>query len=331
MAKKIYNWGILGPGRIAKKFASALALTTDSRLYGVASRDKVRAQDFAQTFKAEKYYSDYLSLIQDPLVDVIYIATPHAYHFELAKACLENNKPVLSEKPLTLDAQQTQILLTLSQIKQVFLMEALWTRFIPMTVSILENVQSGILGELRYVKADFGFPAPFDPAGRLFNPSLGGGSLLDVGIYPLFLCSLLLGTPESITAVGRLSEAQIDLDCQAVLQYSDNKTAYIGSSIHYQMPITAEITGTKGQIMIPCPWYKNDHYQLKTEDKDWEIVQLGALTNGFEYEINEVTTSLNQGLIQSTKWPVTSSLQLASLMDQIKQQLGVQYPDANNT
>jgi len=326
MAKKIYNWGILGPGRIAKKFAAALSLTTDSRLYGVASRDISRAADFARTYKAEICYGDYLSLIRDPLVDVLYIATPHAYHYELAKACLENNKPVLSEKPLTLDAYETRNLAALSGQKQVFLMEALWTRFIPMTESILENIHKGVLGELRYVKADFGFPAPFDPAGRLFNPALGGGSLLDVGIYPLFLCTLLLGTPETIKAVGRLSEGQIDLDCQALLQYPGGQTAYIGSSIHFQMPITAEITGTKGQIRIPCPWYKNDQYQIKTAEKDWETIQLPPLTNGFEYEIKEVTSSLAKGLIQSARWPVAASLQLACLLDEIKSQLGVRYP-----
>jgi len=326
MADKIYNWGILGPGKIARKFANALKIPGHSRLYGVASRDLSRAKEFAAEFNAPAFYGDYISLIRDPAIDAIYIATPHAFHYQLAKACLENNKPVLSEKPLTLDANQTAALLTLSKKNKVFLMEALWTRFIPMTVSILEKVQSGKLGDIQYIKADFGFPALFNPEGRLFNPALGGGSLLDVGIYPLFLCTLLLGQPEKIMATGSVSDNNIDLDCQAILQYPNNQTAIIASSIHYQMPITAEITGKKGQIRIPCPWYKNHYYYLKTEDKDWEKVELPALTNGFEFEIDEVVGCLEKGLQESPGWPVSSSLQLAKIMDEIKQQLGVFYP-----
>lgn len=326
MADKIYNWGILGPGKIARKFASALEIPKHSRLYAVASRDQNRAKDFASEFNADKYYSDYIDLIQDPQIDVVYIATPHAFHYELATACLENNKPVLSEKPLTLDAEQTEKLLALCEKNKVFLMEALWTRFIPMTVSILEKIHQGIIGDIQYIKADFGFPAPFNPAGRLFDPALGGGSLLDVGIYPLFLSTLILGQPEKIQASGRLSDSKIDLDCQAVLQYAGNKTALIASSIHYQMPITAEITGTRGQIQIPCPWYKNHYYHLKTGNEDWEKVELPPLANGFEFEIDEVVRCLEQVRIQSPLWPVSSSLQLAKLMDEIKRQLGVQYP-----
>ncbi|UAY56686.1 Gfo/Idh/MocA family protein [Arachidicoccus terrestris] len=326
MADKIYNWGILGPGKIARKFASALEIPKHSRLYAVASRDQNRAKDFASEFNADKYYSDYISLIKDPKIDAVYIATPHAFHYELAKACLENNKPVLSEKPLTLDAEQTEKLLALCEKNQVFLMEALWTRFIPMTVSMLEKIHQGIIGDIQYIKADFGFPAPFNPAGRLFDPALGGGSLLDVGIYPLFLSTLLLGQPEKILASGRLSDSKIDLDCQAILQYAGNKTALIASSIHYQMPITAEITGTRGQIQIPCPWYKNHYYNLKTGNEDWEKVELPPLTNGFEFEIDEVVRCIEQERIQSPLWPVSSSLQLARLMDEIKRQLGVQYP-----
>lgn len=329
MADTIYNWGILGPGKIAKKFASALKLPTQSTLYAVASRDLDRASAFAKEFNAPKVYGDYLSLIQDPQVDAVYIATPHAFHFELAKACLENNKPVLSEKPLTLDAAQTRVLMDLSAKNKVFLMEALWTRFIPMTVSILETIRQGIIGELQYIKADFGFPAPYNPEGRLFNPALGGGSLLDVGIYPLFLCTLLMGQPEKVQATGRLSEKNIDLDCQAVLQYPGNKTAIIGSSIHYQMPITAEITGSKGQIQIPCPWYKNHYYHLQTDGSHWEKIEFPPLTNGFEFEILEVVRCLEKGLSQSPDWPVSSSLQLAELMDEIRRQLGVQYPGRN--
>ena len=326
MADKIYNWGIIGPGKIAKKFAEALKIEDRSRLIGVASRDLSRAKAFASLYEAPKAYGDYMDLIRDPEVDVVYIATPHTFHFPIAKACIENNKPVLVEKPMTIDESQSRVLSALSKSKKVFLMEALWTRFIPMTHSILQTIQQGTIGDIQYIKADFGFPAAYSPTGRLFDPSLGGGSLLDVGIYPLFLCYLLLGAPERVMATGRLSNEKIDLDCQATLQYMDNKTASIGSSIHYQMPITAEITGTKGQIQIPCPWYKNHYYYLQTEMNKWDKVECSALKNGFEYEIAEVVDCLKSGLTESPQWPMSSTLSLSKTMDEIKQQLGISYP-----
>ncbi|SEA22513.1 Predicted dehydrogenase [Arachidicoccus rhizosphaerae] len=330
MQEKIYNWGILGPGKIAKKFAEALQHPTVSRrckLYGVASRDLERAVDFAETFKAEKAYGGYEQLIQDPEVDIIYIATPHAFHFELAMACILNHKHVLVEKPMSLNREQTHFLVEKAIEHNTFLMEALWTRFLPMTESILDDIKHNKLGDIRFIKSDFGFPAPNVPSGRLFNPRLGGGSILDVGIYPLFLCLLILGDFTEAVITGTLSDQHIDLNCQAVLKYKNGATALIASAIDTQLPITTEITGTKGQIRIPCPWYKNDHYYLKTTQNDHsEKVQLPAHTNGFEYEILEVIDCLDKGLIHSAKWETAASMILAEQMDRLLEKLAVKHP-----
>ena len=326
MADKQYKWGIIGPGKIAQKFADAISRSQNSQLYAVASRDLQRATSFIESFKGQKAYGSYLKLIEDPEVDIIYIATPHSFHYDIAKTCLGHHKAVLVEKPLTLDAAQTEELIQLSKSNNTFLMEALWTRFIPMTTSILKTIKSGAIGEITYIKADFGFNAPYNPQGRLFDPKLGGGSLLDVGIYPLFLSTLLLGSPEQILATGRLSEANIDLDCQATLRFPNNKTAVIGSSIHYHMPITAEIIGTQGEIKIPCPWYKNHYYYMRQLNKDCEKVELLPLVNGFEYEINEAINCLAKSQSESARWSHQASLDLAKIMDEIKRQIGVQYP-----
>lgn len=323
---KIYKWGIIGPGKIANKFAAALQLTDRGELAAIASRNPERAKAFADKYDCPTFYTDYLDLIKDPAIDAIYIATPHAFHLEQVSLCLENKKAVLCEKPLTLSANQTKTLLKLAEKQQTFLMEAMWARFTPLTQKILDIIASGTVGEIRYIKADFGFPAPYNPDGRLFDPNLGGGSLLDVGIYPLFLTTLLLGQPEKITARGNISEQGIDLDCHAILEYKNAKSAVISSSISYQMPITAEIAGTKGQIRIPCPWYKNDWFELSTKQNIWEKIELPVMENGFEYEINEVAFCLDNGKVQSAAWPVTTSHQVASMMDEIKNQIGVKYP-----
>lgn len=323
---KVYKWGIIGPGKIANKFAAALQLTDRGELAAVASRNPERAKGFADKYNCSTIYTDYAELVKDPSIDAIYIATPHAFHLEQVTLCLAHKKAVLCEKPMTLSANQTKTLLELAEKQQTFLMEALWARFTPMTEKILDFIASDTIGEVQYIKADFGFPAPPNPEGRLFNPDLGGGSLLDVGIYPLFLCTLLMGIPESITAQGNLSERGIDLDCQAILSYKDTKSAIIASSISYQMPITAEIVGTKGQIRIPCPWYKNHWFELSTSHNHWEKIELPEMDNGFEYEINEVAECLDQGKKQSDRWPVTTSHQVAEIMDEIKNQLGVKYP-----
>jgi len=208
---------------------------------------------------------------------------------------------------------------------QAFLMEAMWTRFLPLMREILKLIASGSIGKIRYIRADFGFPAAFDPAGRLFNIRLGGGSLLDIGIYPLYLCMQLLGEPHRILAGGRLSPTGSDETCHAILLYEDGASAVISSTLACQTSLTAEICGTEGSIRIPSPWYKNDRFEWNRLGEESHAVQLEPMVNGFEYQIRETIRCLGLGLIESPHLPHSFSLAMSRAMDAIRHQLGVKY------
>ena len=325
------SWGIIGPGKIANKFASALKLVPGAHLGAVASRDIEKAQTFASTHGAPRIFDNYEALAADPGIDAIYVATPHGFHAEHAILCLRQGKAVLCEKPLALFAREVESMIAASREHRAFLMEAMWTRFIPLMDAITTLVSSGQIGVIKYVRADFGFLSPFNPEGRLYNLRLGGGSLLDIGIYPLFLCLQLLGEPNRITAAGRLSPTGSDETCHAILQYSEGEsasaaTAVISSTLTCTTSLTAEIAGDQGMIRIPSPWYKNDRFEWNRTGEPAVTVQLEPMVNGFEYQIAEVARCLDAGLIESPSMPHAFSLTMARTMDAIRQQLGVHYP-----
>ena len=213
-----------------------------------------------------------------------------------------------------------------SREHRAFLMEAMWTRFIPLMRSIQDLIDSGAIGTVKYIRADFGFFAAFNPDGRLYNMRLGGGSLLDIGIYPLFLCTQLLGRPVQITAAGDLSPTGSDTTCHAVLQYGEGRSAVISSTLECQTSISAEIAGTEGMIRIPTPWYKNDRYEWNRNGEAATTVTLEPMVNGFEYQIRETMRCRALGLIESPLLPHSFSLMMAEIMDEIRRQIGVQYP-----
>lgn len=216
--KKTYKWGTIGLGHIAGKFADALAIAGNAVLEAVASRELRRAEQFGKEHGARKTYGSYEALAKDPDIDAVYIATPHAFHADLAMLCLRRGKAVLCEKPMALNYWQVKTMTDSAKANNAFMMEVMWTRFLPATEKMLELVQQGAIGDIHTITADFCFNAPFDPQGRLYNPALGGGALLDVGIYPLFLALLLLGRPKKIRARAKLSVTGVDESCQAVLQ-----------------------------------------------------------------------------------------------------------------
>ncbi len=323
---KSYNWGIIGPGKIAQKFATALPIAGNARLAAIASRDKTRADGFAALHPVDRIYDDYAALASDPAIDAVYIATPHGFHAEHAMLCLQQGKAVLCEKPMALSARQVTEMTQASNQHNAFLMEAMWTRFIPLMDKIMTLHADGVIGSLRYIRADFGFAAPFNPEGRLYNMRLGGGSLLDIGIYPLFLCLQLLGIPDTITASGHLAETGADIVCHALLGYNDGRSAVISSNLTCQTSLTAEIAGTAAQIRIPTPWYKNDRLSLLIPGQDEQLIQVEPMINGFEYQIREVQRCLALGLTQSPLLPHSFTLAMAETMDAIRRQLGVRYP-----
>ncbi|MBN9384441.1 MAG: Gfo/Idh/MocA family oxidoreductase [Chitinophagaceae bacterium] len=323
---KNYRWGIIGPGKIANKFAVALTLAGGAQLDAIASRDGSRAHEFAEKFNIPRYYDNYEALVKDPDIDAIYVSTPHAFHCDQTILALTHGKPVLCEKPMALTQREVGKMVQAARDNNVFLMEAMWTRFLPHTERILELVRSGRLGAIKYIRADFGFAGPYHPDNRLFNLALGGGALLDIGIYPLFLCLLLLGEPQNILASGKLAVTGADESSHALLQYQDGATAVISSTFAAQTAITAEIAGTDGLIQIPTAWYKNDHFILRRPGAEPEVVQMTPMVNGFEYQIRELMQCVDKGLIESPSMSHDFSLLLSRTMDNIRRQIGVRYP-----
>ncbi|HWK04924.1 MAG TPA: Gfo/Idh/MocA family oxidoreductase [Puia sp.] len=322
---KNYRWGIIGPGKIAAKFAAALPLAGRATLEAVASSNADRAKEFAAKFGAARSYTRYEDLAADPLIDAVYVATPHGFHAEHALLCLQQGKAVLCEKPMALSARQVQTMITAALENKAFLMEAMWSRFLPVIEKTLELIRDGQLGTVKYVRADFGFLAPFNPESRLYNLRLGGGSLLDIGIYPLFLCLLLLGEPDTIHAAGHLAPTGADETSQAILQYLDGRSAMISSTLACQTSITAEIAGTAGMIQLPTPWYKNDKLTLIRPGEEAQTFTVEPMVNGFEYQIREVTACLDKGLLESPRHSHADSLLLSRTMDAIREQVGVKY------
>jgi len=322
---KNYRWGIIGPGKIAQKFAVALTLAGSAQLEAIASRDGNRAREFAEKFNAPRYFDSYEALVKDPDIDAIYVATPHAFHCEQTILALTHGKPVLCEKPMALTQREVGKMVQAARDNKVFLMEAMWTRFLPHMQKILQLVYEGHLGTIRYVRADFGFAGPYHPDNRLFNLALGGGALLDIGVYPLFLCLAILGAPQNILATGQLAVTGADESSHALLQYDTGATAVLSSTFAAQTSISAEIAGTEGLIEIPAAWYKNDRFTLRRPGVEPETFQLEPMVNGFEYQIRELMQCVDKGLIESPSMSHDFSLLLSRTMDEIRRQTGVRY------
>ncbi len=323
--KKQYNWGILGAGRIADKFCTALIHTPNASLYAVASRNVETGKAFGNKFNAPVYYDNYIDLVSDPNVDVIYIATPHVFHFEHTLLCLNHNKSVLCEKPMSISNQQTQEMISIAQKKNLFLMEAMWTACMPFIQKMKEIIGQGIIGSLQYVQADFGFSTPFDAGSRLFNKALGGGSILDVGVYPISLATLLLGEPSSIKSVSALTETKVDAYSNAILQYPNGATAHLFSAVTIETLIEATIIGTKGRIQVASPWYMATDFTIILNDGTSQSYSFPHQTNGFEYEIIEVMNCLDNGLLQSPLVTHQQTLTVSRIMDELLKQAGVDY------
>lgn len=322
---KNFRWGILGAGRIAEKFCTAIIATEGAEVFAVASRDASNAKAFAERFNAARYYDNYEDLMNDPDVDIIYIATPHAFHYNQTIACLQHKKAVLCEKPMSLGFERTKRMIDTAAEHNVFLMEGMWTACMPFIETIKSIIQSGKIGTPQYVAANFGFDAPVEVEGRLYNKKLGGGAMMDVGVYPLFFATLFLGVPSVVKAVSKLAATGIDEYTSIILQYPQGATAQLLSSIVFHTDIEAVITGTKGSIKIKNPWFKATEFIVRLNDGTSEDFNIPHVSNGFEHEVREVMQCLEKGLLQSDKVPHSLSLLVSSITDEILKQSGVVY------
>lgn len=322
---KSYKWGIIGPGKIAAKFAASLQQVPGAVLQAIASRDKNRARQFAQQFGAKTTYTDYTELVRDTEVDIVYIATPHSFHHAHALLCLQHKKPVVCEKPLTLTYASAQEMVAAARNANVFFMEGMWTRFFPAIHKTVELIKQGAIGDVKFLQADFGFNAPFDTSSRLFDVKLGGGSLFDVGVYPLFLALLILGEPSEVQSKSHLSSTGADEQTSITLYYNSGQIASLHSSIVTSTPIQAVITGTKGSITLPSPWFKPNTVVFKKDEQEAETFSFPYTGFGFECEIQEVMHCLDNGLLESPLMPLNFSLLMSRTLDTVCRQNDLQY------
>ena len=323
MSEKI-NWGIVGSGKIANKFARDLAIVESGQLAAVASRSLEKAKTFAEAHKAESYYDNYQALFDDSNVDIIYIATPHDSHMEYSIKAMDAGKHVLCEKPIGVNKSQVQQMVDASNRNQVFLMEAFWTRFNPCMIDVLEKINEGLIGSVNYINADFCFYKDAPPESRMYNMDLAGGSLLDVGVYPVFLAYQIFGYPKEILATARFHETGADLQTAAIFKYDDG-LANITAGFASKSDMISKIYGSEGSIMMNSPWHHTDNYHIIKDGKS-ELINHPLHGMGFSYEIEECHQCILAGKTQSDRWSHQNSLDLISIADEIRNQIGLKYP-----
>jgi predicted dehydrogenase len=327
MNNKIYNWGILAPGGIAHKFADDLAFLPNAKVHAVASRSLERAQNFATKYGAEYAYGSYEELISAPDLDVIYIATPHSEHYANTLMCLNASIPVLCEKAFAVNTGQLKEMVALAQNKRVFLQEAIWTRFHPAIAKVEELIKANTIGDIVHISADFGFKAGNDLSNRIFNPNLTGGSLLDIGIYPLFISKLLLGNPAEIKAVAIKTVTGVDMNCSMVLSYSSGATATLFSTVAAETDTICTIYGTKGKIFIHGRFHETKAITVTVRGELPHTIDCERLGHGYSYEAADVQRCLAENRTENNKLPLQFSLELMAIMDEIRSQIGVVYPE----
>lgn len=326
MSNTKLKWGIIGLGKIANKFAHDIKLCSGSVLYAVASRSMEKAEAFAEKYGASKCFDSYEALAKCNEVDVIYIATPHVFHYENSMLCLANGKHVLCEKPIGMNSVQVEAMLAEAQKRKLFLMEGLWTRFMPSTEKLIELLDNKAIGEVIYAKADFGFIPAKNYEGRVYKKELGGGSLLDIGIYPIYLSLLALGTPTEIKTMTRWAKTEVDSACTILFGYENGTKANLESSFEIVSPTEAYVYGTEGCIKM----YGRFHHSanLSVFDKSGLLLETFHLPykgNGYVHEIEEVEKCISSSSVESNKHPLSMSLQLSQLLDGVREDMGLVY------
>lgn len=320
------RWGILGLGNIARKFALDLSFVSEARLTAIASRDIDKAKAFSTTIPQEPdhIFGEYEALFTCDEVDVIYIATPHHAHMKWSMAAMAHGKHVLCEKPLGVNAGQVETMTQAAERNGVFLMEGLWSRFNPSIEHVKHQVETGHLGAIKYLRADFAFNAmDRDLGSRVWNPELAGGSLLDIGIYPIFLAYLLLGMPDTIVADGHFHQTGVDEQVAMLFTYP-NAHAQLFCSFCTTSEMRAEIACEKGSMLLHPRWHETDGFHLVSNgDSEYTEPTMGK---GYTYEIQAVHHALQEGWLQHPSWSWKHSLELTGLMDTVREKIGLKYP-----
>jgi len=322
--KKI-NWGIIGCGKIAHKFASDLLLVQGAELTAVAARKEEKALQFGKEYGVGFCYGSYIDLVNDPDIDVCYIATIHPLHNEITHMCLGNGKAVLCEKPMGMNFSEVKSMVDLAKKNNLFLMEAMWTRFMPAVEKVLELIKEQVIGDIKSVHADFGFLGDMDRNSRLFNKKLGGGALLDIGIYPLYLSLLTLGYPEEISAVAQLTETGVDESCSMILRHDNGVVSSLHCTFMADTQIEAWIHGSLGSIRMHRRFHHPNQISIYHHGEVSELLDIPYTGIGYYHEIVHVNECLRKDLLESPKMSHKDSLNLVKMMDEVRNQIGVFY------
>lgn len=325
------RWGIIAPGGIGRKFARGLAAPGGGVLGAVASRELSRAEDFAGEFSLHggnrvKAFGSYRELADDPSIDIVYIASPHPFHYEHALLCIEKGKSVLVEKPFAVNAEQARLLINAARSRNVFCMEAVWSRFLPALQAARKTLSEGRIGTLRMIRGDFSFSSDAGPEHRLFNPSLAGGALLDVGIYVLSIAGFFAGSPPA-RVCGHAEKGPTGVDVQDSIsaQWDSGITASLTCGVTTRGPVSFDIIGTDGVIEISQPFFATQGYSLRNE-QGVSTFEFPHEINGYEYEAREAVRCLSDGLLESPGMPLNESLRIVEIMDELRAEWKIKYP-----
>ena len=323
MHQKTIKWGIIGLGNIAEKFATDLAKVENATLYAVASRSKEKAAHFSENFGSKKAYSSYKDLAKDSQVDALYIATPHSFHKEHSVLCLQHKKAVLCEKPFAMNLQEVEEMIGVAKANNTLLMEALWTRFLPHYNYVLEIVKSNKFGKLNSLTADFGFFTPYNTKSRVFKKEVGGGSLLDIGIYPIFAALTSLGLPNEINADATFFENGADSSCSIIFSYDDVK-ATLKSSLLEKLPTEAVFNFDEAIVKINTMFHQPTSITI-LQDEHEETIAFDYKTIGYNFEIEHFNKLLRANKTESNYMTFELSKNLIQLLDKVRQKIDLTY------
>ncbi|MFP6584496.1 MAG: Gfo/Idh/MocA family oxidoreductase [Candidatus Hydrogenedentota bacterium] len=326
MANRV-RWGILGTGSIAHQFADALTAMDDAEIVAVGSRTQKSADAFGKEYGVERCHSSYDDLANDADVDLIYIATPHGLHKENTILCIEAGKGVLCEKPFTINRKDAEEVFAVAKKEQVFVMEAMWTRFIPVLRQAMIWIDDGSIGEVRMVQANFGFRWDAPEGAALFDPAMGGGSLLDVGIYPITLAHMAFGSvPTQIQSIPTIGRNGVDEQAGMVLGFENGGLAVLSSAIMTETPYDAYIMGTDGMIRLHDSFWNATKVSLRRSEGEPEVHEFPQMCNGYEYEAREAQRCFREGKLESEIMSHATTLDVLGIMDTLRAQWGLTYP-----
>ena len=323
--KRMIRFGIIGAGNITRNFCVAFKGIEDGCLYAIASRSLQKAKEYKETYNIEKAYGSYLDMLKDPLVDCVYVATPHGLHYEHMMLILDFGKHILCEKAFTLNQKQAQEVFLKAKSKKLFVMEAMWTRFLPLTKALIKEVRNGIIGDIVRIDASLCFNLSVDDQHRVLAKHLGGGALLDVGIYPITYANLFLGKPLNIESKAKITRTGVDGSNEIVYHY-ENAKAYLKSSVVEEGLQEALIHGSKGRVRIPLFWCAEKAMVYNHHNQHIKTLYYPHDVNGYEYEIRETIHLIKSGFLESTVMSHETTLEIMRQMDAIRQNINLVYP-----